>query len=92
MQDDPSTPNSMFLNICKKDLPPELKELILAYAVVYVSEERKWKDGDTLKKSFPQEFEFFKWVLHLFCQSPKLIIEVEATETWHKKPRAFARC
>ncbi|GME80018.1 unnamed protein product [Ambrosiozyma monospora] len=78
MQNDPTTTDPLFLNICK-DLPPELKELILAYAVMYASEERKWKLGDTLKKSNPQDFDLFNWVFHLFRQRSKLIVEVEAT-------------
>ncbi|GME78902.1 unnamed protein product [Ambrosiozyma monospora] len=70
----PELNNGWLFYICK-DLPPELKELILAYAVVYVSQERKWRLGDTLKRTVPQEFELFIWTLHLFRQRPVLKVE-----------------
>ncbi|GME86992.1 unnamed protein product [Ambrosiozyma monospora] len=73
-------------DICN-DLPSELNELILAYAIVQVSEERNWRLGDTLKRTVPEDFELFTWALHFFRQKPKL--HVEAYHNQHSPP---AKC
>ncbi|GME76942.1 unnamed protein product [Ambrosiozyma monospora] len=75
-----SNPNSEttlqpFLDICK-NLPPELKELIIAIAVIYISNSSQWALGDTLKRTQRDDFQLFMFILKLFRQKPKLIVDV----------------
>ncbi|GME79393.1 unnamed protein product [Ambrosiozyma monospora] len=81
--------NTQLYDICK-DLPVELKELILAYAVVCVSDERKWKLGDTLKRNAPQDFQLFNWTLHLF--RPALKVDVKAVYDYRINETACTMC
>ncbi|GME90330.1 unnamed protein product [Ambrosiozyma monospora] len=69
-----------------KDIPPELTELILVYAIVEVSKDRNWILGDTLKRTVPQDFALFNWTLHLFRQKPLLYVDV------YRSPNSLANC
>ncbi|GME79643.1 unnamed protein product [Ambrosiozyma monospora] len=69
-------PRLTWFRIICHDLPPELKEHILAYTVVYVSShERDWILGETLKRNIPEDFKLFNWTLHLFRKKPSLKVE-----------------
>ncbi|GMG21563.1 unnamed protein product [Ambrosiozyma monospora] len=69
-----------FIRFCK-DLPFELKQIILATAILQICETRKWVLGESITE-IPQsrtitgmyEMDFFNWCLHLFSSKPRVKI------------------
>ncbi|GMG21242.1 unnamed protein product [Ambrosiozyma monospora] len=69
-----------FIRFCK-DLPFELKQIILATAIQQICETRKWVLGESITytpklRTIPgmYELDFFNWCLHLFSSKPRVKI------------------